>query len=402
MKVLLLTPDYPPDLYGGIGTHVYELQKRLCDLGCQVTILVTRFFRNHREDNEFIVEKEGNLTVVRFPTELDINDNLIDTNFKNSPISTPFKWGNMSIKLLPDLINYLKSCDRFDIFHVHDSYQAYVSVAIKDLFNLPMVSTVHSVTAPTEHLMDSLKRYLLNNSYAGIAVSNWIRDEIIDRYGAGLPIIEVIHNGVSKNLFTTNLQQVKEDKIITFCGRLSTTKGCDLLIRAFAKILNDMPEFIVKLYIAGDGPMAKRLRELCYELGVEEHVNFLGFLEPPMIRNLLKKSYIHVVPSTQEPFGIVALEAIAEEVPVIVSDVGGLKEIIDGKNGLKFNPNNLDELVIHIKSLLTDISLRDELIKNSQKTLDLFSWNKLAQKTLDVYRFAILKHCENKEEKVNF
>ena len=185
-------------------------------------------------------------------------------------------------------------------------------------------------------------------------------------------------------------------KIILFSGRLVYEKGIQNLIAAMPKILNGYHD--AKLIIAGKGGMIDELRGQVNYLGIQNKVYFTGYLDHKTLCKMYKCADVSVFPSTYEPFGIVALEAMLAGVPVVVSDVGGLNEIVEhGINGMKSYAGNPNSLADSILSLLYNPQLCANVVK--QAKLDVkskYNWTKIAQDTHFTYQKAI---CQTMAER---
>ncbi|MEM3641762.1 MAG: glycosyltransferase family 4 protein, partial [Candidatus Bathyarchaeia archaeon] len=164
--------------------------------------------------------------------------------------------------------------------------------------------------------------------------------------------------------------------------------GIHLLINAVPKVLEKVN---AKFVIVGDGYMKGQLSNLVKGMGLAHKVLFTGFVDEKTLRNLQKCADVSVVPSLFEPFGIVALEAMAAKSPVVVSDTGGLSEIIEHDvTGVKVHPNDTDSLVWGITKVLLDVNYAN-LIKNNayQKIQEKYNWDKISQQLKSVYKFVL-------------
>lgn len=181
------------------------------------------------------------------------------------------------------------------------------------------------------------------------------------------------------------------EKIILYVGRLVYEKGIQNLIAAMPKILKNYHD--AKLVICGKGAMMDELKGEARNLGIENKVYFAGYCDSKKVQKMYKCADIAVFPSTYEPFGIVALEAMLAGVPTVVSDVGGLNEIVEhGVTGMKSYAGNSNSIADSVLSLLFDAKLCDTVSKNAvKKVKELYNWNKIAQDTHYVYEQAICK-----------
>jgi glycosyltransferase involved in cell wall biosynthesis len=175
-----------------------------------------------------------------------------------------------------------------------------------------------------------------------------------------------------------------EEKLVLFVGRLVYEKGAHVLINAIPKVLDRVN---AKFVIVGSGYMKDQLLGIVRSTGLEHKVMFTGFLDEQTLLRLQTCADISVVPSLFEPFGIVALEALAARCPVVVSDTGGLSEIVDHDfTGVKVYPNNPDSLAWGITKVLQDEKYRAHIRWNGyRKIQEKYDWNKIAQETKLLY-----------------
>jgi glycosyltransferase involved in cell wall biosynthesis len=210
----------------------------------------------------------------------------------------------------------------------------------------------------------------------------------------------MIPNGVDVSEFvgTFNKETFRKlyalpgEKIVLSVGRLVYEKGASLLVEAMPRILGRID---AKFLFVGEGYMKEQLRSRAQELGVGSKAYFTGYIDDKTLRQLYRIADVCAFPSLYEPFGIVALEAMAARVPVVVSDTGGLSEIVDhDKTGVKVYVNNVDSLAWGIVKVLTDSRYANYLRTNaSRRILELYSWHQIAVRTKKVYE-RILKEYE--------
>ncbi len=175
-----------------------------------------------------------------------------------------------------------------------------------------------------------------------------------------------------------------EEKIVLYVGRLVYEKGIHILINAVPKILSKVN---AKFIIVGSGYMKEQLLNIVRSMGLEHKVLFEGFVDEDSLIKLQKAADVSVVPSLFEPFGIVALEAMAAKSPVVVSDTGGLSEIVEHDvTGVKVYPNNPESLAWGISKLLLDPVYAGKIRENAYRTvLEKYDWAKIAQQTKQIY-----------------
>jgi hypothetical protein len=221
--------------------------------------------------------------------------------------------------------------------------------------------------------------------------------------------LHVIPNGVDTTKFSVRVStdQIKQqysrsgERIVSFVGRLVHEKGVQVLIGAVPKVLEKMPA--VNFVIVGEGGMKDYLAQEAWDFGVADHVFFAGFVDERTLISIYQASDAAVFPSLYEPFGITALEAMAARTPVIVSDTGGLSEIVEHeKTGIKIFPDNSDSLSWGILRVLQNSDVSDRIRKNAyQKAIQEYDWNKIAEKTAKVYESALMRGRKPKAVQLN-
>jgi glycosyltransferase involved in cell wall biosynthesis len=204
--------------------------------------------------------------------------------------------------------------------------------------------------------------------------------------------IDAIPNGVDVTEFVGAFNRdsfrrqyaLPEEKIILFVGRLVYEKGANLLVEAMPRVLAKTNS---KFVFIGEGYMKEQLISRARQLGVADKAYFTGYVDEKTLRQLYRVADVCAFPSLYEPFGIVALEAMAARAPVVVSDVGGLSEIVEhDKTGVKVYHDNVESLAWGIIRVLTDPSYTNYLKTNAAKAvLEMFSWNQIAVRTKKIY-----------------
>lgn len=382
LHVLILTWEYPPRIVGGLSRHVYDLSLHLARKGLKISIITCEApntpFEEHRE----------NLSVYRVPEKIVDSYNFIQWIYLL----------NLSMIIKAYQINQKEP---FDIIHSHDWLTAFSAFTLKHSLKKPLISTIHATEyGRNQGIYNDEQRFIHNiewwttyESWKVIVCSNNMKNEVRNLFNLPEDKLVILPNGINPDNLKTTLDPyeirrnyAKEDeKIILFIGRLHPQKGAEYLLRALPIVLNKIKN--IKVIIVGTGPQLNDLIQEANYLGLIERVIFTGFVDDNLRNALLHLADILVFPSVYEPFGIVALEAMALGKPVIASRVGGFSEIIeDGKDGFLFEPRNINDLANKIVYILTNEEHID-LIKNNaiNKIKEKYLWDKIAEETKNEY-----------------
>jgi glycogen(starch) synthase len=249
-----------------------------------------------------------------------------------------------------------------------------------------------------QRAIDEVERHLINQSSEVICCSNYMADQISSAFNMQSKRLHIIPNGVNTAKFDgrVNTLPIKRlyarngEKIVCFVGRLVHEKGVHVLIGAVPKILAVLPN--VNFVIVGEGGMKDYLMKEAWDFGVASHVFFAGFVNEETLISIYRASDAAVFPSLYEPFGITALEAMAAKTPVIVTDTGGLAEIVQHeKTGIKVYVDNSDSLAWGILRVLKNSDVAKKIRENGyRKVLRDYDWDKIAEKTMKVYDLALM------------
>jgi glycosyltransferase involved in cell wall biosynthesis len=382
MRILMLSWEYPPRIVGGISRVVYDLSQNLGKQGNDIHV-ITCWEPGTKE-----LEIDKHVTVHRIHVY-----NNISNNFVEWVLQLNFAMLEYAIKLLKN--------ESFDIIHAHDWLVAYASKLLKETYNIPLITTIHAteygrnngIHNEMQHSISNIEEWLSKESDRIIVNSNYMKREIKNIFTISEDKISIINNGVDLHKFDNTINDVafrknyaaENEKIVLFVGRLVNEKGIHILIDAIPKVISNYNN--VKFIIAGKGPCLNSLMEQSYRLGIFNRVYFTGFVSEEVLLKLYKCSDIGVFPSIYEPFGIVALEGMVAGIPLVVSNTGGLGEIINHKHdGMTFYNGNSNSLADCIIELLKD----NELSKNictaaKEKVHKNYNWNDITAKTVDEY-----------------
>ena len=397
MKILMLTWEYPPRVVGGIARVVYDISRTLLKDGHDVTVVT------YREGDTPYFEDDKGVKVYRVDNYMINPNNFIDWIMQ------------LNFNMVAKVNEIMKEQGEFDVIHAHDWLVAYAAKTLKNSYNIPIVSTIHATEAGRNSgIHDETQRYindtewmLTYESAEVIVNSNYMKNELQRLFGLPYEKINVIPNGVNLNLFNGierdyNFRRkyaMDNEKVILFMGRLVYEKGIQHLISAMPKILEGYHD--AKLVICGKGGMQDELQEQVNAMGIGNKVYFAGYMNGKDVERMYKAADISVFPSTYEPFGIVALEGMLAERPIVVSDAGGLGEIVEHRvTGMKSYCGNPNSIADSILELLFNPELCDNIVKNAKiKVKENYNWQKIAQDTHFTYQKAICETMAERQKK---
>jgi glycosyltransferase involved in cell wall biosynthesis len=383
LTVMMLTWEFPPRIIGGISPHVYYLSKSLMQNGVKVYVVTCDFPGALQHETVEGVE------VFR-----------IDSYKNPSPDFATWVY-LMNVNMQKEAAALVKSLNgKVDVFHAHDWLVADAGIGLKHVFRKPLLTTIHSteigrrngIHFDYERMIHETEAWLTYEAWKVICCSNYMVSHV--RWAFGLPEdkLVMVPNGVDATAYTKNGDlssfrskfALPEEKIVLFVGRLVYEKGVHVFVNAIPKVLEKVN---AKFIIVGNGYMRDQLSNIVKKMGFAHKVMFTGFVDDDTLRKLQKCADVSAVPSLFEPFGIVALEAMAAKSPVVVSDTGGLSEIVEHDvTGVKVYPENPDSLAWGITKVLLNDSYANWIRTNAYKKIqEKYNWNKIAQQTEAVY-----------------
>lgn len=377
VRVLMLSWEYPPDHVGGLGRHVCHLGSALARKGAEVTVLT------RAGDGRSTTYNDGDVRVVTTPSY-----GLHPPDF--------LTWAaQFNVGLLETAIARLSPGD-FDVVHAHDWIVAYAARALKHAWGVPLVATIHATEHgrqkglhnPSQQHISETEWWLCYHACRVVTCSAYMKEEVGRIFGVPADKVRVIPNGISESWLDLSR---KEDArpLVIFVGRLVPEKGPQVLVDAMADVVREFPT--AELVLAGDGPMEGEIRRRVYQAGLGRVVALAGRLDDGGLARLYERAWVAAFPSSYEPFGIVALEAMATGVPCIAGDAGGLREIVrNGETGILVRPDDPDALAFAVKTLLRDRAMAARLAQAAKERVAReYSWDDIAEETLRVYREAL-------------
>lgn len=383
MKVLMLSWEYPPKSVGGLASHVYDLTCALAEEGVEVHLLTC-----------------GGAGIPSFEQVKGVKVHRVEPYRVSSPDFVTWV-AQFNVSLLERAIPLLMEGNDFHILHAHDWLVAYAARALKHAGRLPLVVTIHATEYGRNYgLHNDIQRHISDvewwltyEAWRVICCSHYMEGEVKHVFQLPQDKINVIPNGVDASKFASRSTFARreeyaapDEKIVFYVGRLVREKGVHVLVDAIPEVLSHYPR--AKFIIAGRGPCADQLKQQAALLGVDRRVYFTGYIDDETRNSLYGWADVAVFPSLYEPFGIVALEAMAARTPVVVSDAGGFREVVrHGEDGLMAYASDSHSLAQNILAVLHNPDLANRLKENAyRRVLADFNWRIIARRTIDVYR----------------
>ncbi|MGP1271766.1 MAG: glycosyltransferase [Phycisphaerales bacterium] len=307
-----------------------------------------------------------------------------------TPITGPTYSGDMmrDCELYARILVQIARAESFDVIHAHDWMTFPAGMAISRVSSRPMVAHVHSTEFDRsgEHVNQriyDIERRGMNAAVRVIAVSRLTKSICVERYGIDPGKIDVVYNGVARDEQQPKPgQQIEStDKIVLFLGRITMQKGPEYFVRAARRVLDRYQD--VKFVVAGSGDMALRMIEEAAGLGIGHKVLFTGFLRGKDVDRVFQMADCYVMPSVSEPFGIAPLEAMRNDVPVIISKQSGVSEVLT--HVLKVDFWDIDEIANKIIAVLRHPPLSQTLRQHGPMELRGLTWDGAAQRVTQIY-----------------
>lgn len=382
MRVAMLSWEFPPKIVGGLAQHVYDLTAALARRGVEVLV--------------FTCGAPG------VPEAEEINGVQVYRVHPYTAGTLDFVTWVMqfNVALLERAFPVLERVRDVNIIHAHDWLVAWAARALKHGLRVPLVATVHATEFgrnnglhnETQRFISGIEWWFCYEAWRVIVCSRYMESELTYIFQLPRDKLAVVPNGVNPQNYVYQGGQVNRDwfaapdeKIVFYVGRLVREKGVQVLLTAAPAILARHAK--TKFIIAGKGPYGHELRRYAERLGIAHRVYFTGHVDNVTRNALYNWAAVAVCPSLYEPFGIVALEAMAAKTPVVVTDVGGMSEVVrDGIDGLKCPPDDSGALADKILQLLTDPGLAQGLREQAyRKVLQEYNWDEIARQTRALY-----------------
>jgi glycosyltransferase involved in cell wall biosynthesis len=410
--------EFPPYISGGLGTACYGLTRAMDKLGVEVTFILPKGCINPPAGNLKLINAENPAQTCAQGSFKNVKFLTIASTLR--PYSSVRRWrlssealraktsANLGLTAAKETNNYggdifsevgryanevveIASDEQFDVIHAHDWMTYPAAIAVSRQAHKPLVVHVHSTEFDRsgEHvnqMVYDIERHGMHAAAKVITVSNYAKDTIVSHYGVPADKVETVYNGVECNAngngsYNGHATINKGSKIVLFLGRITMQKGPEYFIAAAKKVLDVIDN--VKFIMAGSGDMMNRIIELAARMGIGPKVLFTGFLHGEDVDKAYQMADLYVMPSVSEPFGISSLEAMRQNVPVLVSKTSGIAEAVT--HALKVDFWDINEMANKIIAVLKRPPLQTTLAKNGFWEASKFRWEDAAKRVRKIY-----------------
>jgi len=418
--------EFPPHITGGLGTACYGMTKGLLKQGAEVLFVVPKAYGDEDQqavrlinasdvsvdvqDTEFrefaknftYLEIGSNLVPYLDPEEFEkmINETETEKEFRRKSIySKKYEFsGKYGIDLMEEVSRYALVAGAiaaeydFDVIHAHDWLTYYAGIAAQKVSGKPLVVHIHATEfdrtgEDVNTVVFDIEKTGMMAADRVIAVSNLTRNIVINRHGIDAKKVFTVHNAIDpvEKPESVNIQKAVKEKVVTFLGRITFQKGPEYFIEVAHKILQR--DRNVRFVMAGSGDMLNKMIKRVAQLKIADRFHFTGFLRGEAVDRMFALSDVFVMPSVSEPFGLVPLEAMRTNVPVIVSKQSGVAEIL--KHAIKVDFWDVDGTADAIWGLIKYDAVSKIFIKYGKDEVDSLKWENAAVKIMEVYRDAV-------------
>ncbi len=422
MKVLMFGWEFPPHITGGLGTACFGLTKGLAKHGLNIIFVVPKAYGDESEEAVRLVnasqvtidiDKEAERSYWDRVQYMEVGSNIIPyvgpeafeelteesiratETFKSRVFSQKFEFsGKYGINLMEEVARYaligssIATKTDFDVIHAHDWLTYPAGVAAKETTGKPLVVHMHATEFDRsgENIntdVYAIEKRGMEMADRVITVSNLTRRIVIDRYGIDPDKVITVHNAVepSDKPDLQGFDKAVKEKVVTFLGRITFQKGPEYFVEAAAKILKR--DSNVRFVMAGTGDLMNKMVARVAKLRMGDKFHFTGFLKGDDVDKMFAMSDVFVMPSISEPFGIVPLEAMRSNVPVVISKQSGVAEVL--KHAIKVDFWDIDAMADAIYALCHYDALSNTFIKYGKDEVDSLKWEHAALQVKQVY-----------------
>lgn len=424
MKVLMFGWEFPPHISGGLGTACYGLTKGLASLkNIEVLFVVPKAFGDEDQSDIQLIGankvpvsqkqftfRETGTTMDYLEVQSEVIPYVSERDFwtkKNQKLPPKVRFvntnedltidfsGSYGHNLMDEIRNYalvaeiIARQNNFDLIHAHDWLAYPAGIAAKNASGKPLVIHVHATDfdrsgGNVNPAVYAIEREGMEQADKIIAVSNFTRQTVIEKYNIPPQKITTVYNAVEplSDDPKPNLKKGVKEKLVTFLGRITMQKGPEYFIEAAHLVLKKTDN--VRFVMAGSGDKMTEMIERVAQLGMAGKFHFTGFLKGDDVNQMFQMTDVFVMPSVSEPFGIVPLEAMQADVPVIISNQSGVSEILN--HAIKIDFWDTYAMADAIYGLLTYPALSGFLKESGKREVGGLKWRHSARHVQEVYK----------------
>ncbi len=392
-KVLMFGWEFPPHNSGGLGTACLGLTEALLKKKTNVTFVLPKKIEGVKSFLKIVSPETPYFRSYSVSSVLSpyINEN----TYKDALLKGSSIYGR---DLFEEVQRYalfgwdISGREIFDVIHAHDWLSFGAGIKAKQRSGKPLIAHIHATefdrcggSGVNGRVYDMEKKGMMFADKV-IAVSNFTKNIIVNRYGISPEKVSVVHNGVlSQNtesvLEKTGKMKKLKKKIVLYVGRITLQKGPDYFIRAAKRVLDFKKDIF--FVIAGSGDMQAQIMREVADMGISDKVLFTGFLRGERLEKMYRMADLFVMPSVSEPFGITPLESLINGTPVLISKQSGSSEVIS--HALKVDFWDTEEMANKIICALEYPSMSNCLIENGRREALSLTWEKAAEKCINIY-----------------
>lgn len=396
MKVLTFGWDFPPQTTGGLGIACQGLTRELANEGIEVIFVLPRSQEVHG-NARFIFADIEKMVKVR-----EVQSGLVPYLGSQSMVDVYDAYGRRVIysrTILEEVHAFAHKASQiakeesFELIHAHDWTAYLAGVAAKVASGKPLILHVHATAfdQAASNNIDPEVYKIEKEAFAVadciVAVSEFTKKIIVEKYGANPSKISVVHNGCDTQIPVAHPPALQElrwqgKKIILYHGRITIQKGVDYFVEAARKVVDVDPNVV--FVISGKGDMMGQIMNKVASLGLSQNVIFAGALWYEERDQMYQSVDLVVMPSVSEPFGLVPLEAMQQGTPSLISKQSGVSEVVS--HVLKVDFWDVDDMANKILAALRYPVMRNQLVQEGKHELQRISWRHAAAKIISLYQ----------------
>jgi glycogen(starch) synthase len=374
--------ETPPSTSGGRAAHVDGLAHALADTGHDVVVVTRRTSGTAR------FTETGSLRILRADVDLPW--------LPDRAIARIASANHAFVMAAADLGDW-----RADVVHAHDWEVAWAAQVLARQNDCPLITTFHGTErgrrgghvppgVPTD--VNGIEWWLASASRRVIAISKILGRQVTSDFELDPTVVRSVPGGIDQTWWAApqpDIDERPDENLVFAWGRIQYEKGFHVLAAAMAQLRPGHPN--AHCVIAGRGSYLAELQSQIDVIGVSDLIDLPGYVSDNELRAFLHRSACVVIPSLYEPFGVIALEALAGGSPLVVAETGGLSEVVEGTDAaLTFEPGNTNQLADRLDAVLRDRDLAQTLSENGRKLIEQsYSWPAIASRMMDCYLDAL-------------